>query len=148
MVWACHSGESGSDLGLPEPDFLSGVAERRRLELIPEELCRQYTLSIQEALLSELHVNLEDFRYQQRGSFFSSLQLERQSANAARGLLQAEAQHGSDAGRRRAVPVRLGAQKGAVDFGEGMLLRRARPLQDRGYSVSAHVTAETSTYLV
>lgn len=36
--------------------------EKRRLELIPEELCKQYTQVLQDTLLPDLHKNLEDFR--------------------------------------------------------------------------------------
>ena len=38
------------------------VAEKRRLELIPEDLCKQYIQALQEALLPDLHMNLDDFR--------------------------------------------------------------------------------------
>uniref|UniRef100_A0A3Q1H0S3 Rho guanine nucleotide exchange factor 12-like n=1 Tax=Acanthochromis polyacanthus TaxID=80966 RepID=A0A3Q1H0S3_9TELE len=38
------------------------VSEKRRLELIPEELCKQYTQALQDTLLPDLHKNLEDFR--------------------------------------------------------------------------------------
>uniref|UniRef100_A0A3P9KGV8 Rho guanine nucleotide exchange factor 12-like n=1 Tax=Oryzias latipes TaxID=8090 RepID=A0A3P9KGV8_ORYLA len=54
--------DRSANLKVQVPETVAAELERRRLELIPEELCRQYTLSIQEALLSELHVNLEDFR--------------------------------------------------------------------------------------
>eukprot|EP00064_Thunnus_orientalis_P000331 superscaffoldBa00000017_g331 len=36
--------------------------EKRRLELIPEDLCKQYTQLLQDTLLPDLHKNLEDFR--------------------------------------------------------------------------------------
>uniref|UniRef100_A0A3B3U9Q7 Rho guanine nucleotide exchange factor 12-like n=1 Tax=Poecilia latipinna TaxID=48699 RepID=A0A3B3U9Q7_9TELE len=38
------------------------VLEKRRLELIPEDLCKQYTQVLQDSLLSDLLKNLEDFR--------------------------------------------------------------------------------------
>lgn len=37
-------------------------AEKRRLELLPEDLCRQFTQTLQEMLLPDLHRHLEDFR--------------------------------------------------------------------------------------
>lgn len=37
-------------------------AEKRRLELLPEDLCRQFTQTLQETLLPDLHRHLEDFR--------------------------------------------------------------------------------------
>ncbi|RVE64193.1 hypothetical protein OJAV_G00143720 [Oryzias javanicus] len=54
--------DRSANLKVQVPEMVAAELEKRRLELIPEELCRQYTLTIQEALLSELHVNLEDFR--------------------------------------------------------------------------------------
>lgn len=36
--------------------------EKRRLELLPEDLCRQFTQTLQEMLLPDLHRHLEDFR--------------------------------------------------------------------------------------
>ncbi|XP_024119708.1 rho guanine nucleotide exchange factor 12 isoform X1 [Oryzias melastigma] len=54
--------DRSANLKVQVPETVAAELEKRRLELIPEELCRQYTLTIQEALLSDLHVNLEDFR--------------------------------------------------------------------------------------
>uniref|UniRef100_A0A3Q4BI26 Rho guanine nucleotide exchange factor (GEF) 12b n=1 Tax=Mola mola TaxID=94237 RepID=A0A3Q4BI26_MOLML len=43
-------------------DCLCLCTEKRRLELLPEELCKQYTQALQDTLLPDLHRNLEDFR--------------------------------------------------------------------------------------
>ncbi|XP_068457060.1 rho guanine nucleotide exchange factor 12-like [Clinocottus analis] len=51
-----------ANLKVPVPDAVSAELEKRRLELIPEELCRHYTQTLQDALLPDLHRNLEDFR--------------------------------------------------------------------------------------
>ncbi|XP_069002013.1 rho guanine nucleotide exchange factor 12 isoform X3 [Embiotoca jacksoni] len=52
-----------ANLKVPVPEALAAELEKRRLELIPEELCKQYTQALQEALLPDLHKNLEDFRH-------------------------------------------------------------------------------------
>nr|XP_015817390.2 rho guanine nucleotide exchange factor 12 isoform X2 [Nothobranchius furzeri] len=49
-------------LKVPVPDMVTAELEKRRLELIPENLCKQFTHKLQESLSSELHKNLEDFR--------------------------------------------------------------------------------------
>ncbi|XP_070699506.1 rho guanine nucleotide exchange factor 12-like [Pempheris klunzingeri] len=51
-----------ANLKVPMPEAIAAELEKRRLELIPEELCKQYTQMIQDALLPDLHKNLEDFR--------------------------------------------------------------------------------------
>lgn len=51
-----------ASLKVQVPETITAELEKRRLELIPEELCRQYTQVIQDSLLSEIHKNLEDFR--------------------------------------------------------------------------------------
>ncbi|XP_015243368.1 PREDICTED: rho guanine nucleotide exchange factor 12-like [Cyprinodon variegatus] len=51
-----------SNLKVPVPESVSAELEKRRLELIPEELCKQYTQALQDSLRSDLHKNLEDFR--------------------------------------------------------------------------------------
>lgn len=51
-----------ANLKVPIPEAVSAELEKRRLELIPEELCKQYTQTLQETLLADLHKNLEDFR--------------------------------------------------------------------------------------
>ncbi|XP_029282607.1 rho guanine nucleotide exchange factor 12-like isoform X2 [Cottoperca gobio] len=51
-----------ANLKVPVPDAVAAELEKRRLELIPEELCKQYTQLLQDTLLPDLHKNLEDFR--------------------------------------------------------------------------------------
>ncbi|XP_061596288.1 rho guanine nucleotide exchange factor 12-like [Cololabis saira] len=51
-----------ANLKVPVPEAVAAELEKRRLELIPEDLCKQYIQLLQEALLSDLHMNLEDFR--------------------------------------------------------------------------------------
>ncbi|KAM6907913.1 rho guanine nucleotide exchange factor 12-like [Xenentodon cancila] len=51
-----------ANLKVPVPEAVAAELEKRRLELIPEELCKQYIQLLQEALLPDLHMNLEDFR--------------------------------------------------------------------------------------
>ncbi|KAM9332805.1 rho guanine nucleotide exchange factor 12 [Pholidichthys leucotaenia] len=51
-----------ANLKVPVPEAVAAELEKRRLELIPEELCKQYTQTLQEALLPDLHRNLEDFK--------------------------------------------------------------------------------------
>ncbi|KAM4726960.1 rho guanine nucleotide exchange factor 12 [Anableps anableps] len=51
-----------ANLKVPVPETIAAELEKRRLELIPEELCKQYTQVLQDSLLSDLLKNLEDFR--------------------------------------------------------------------------------------
>ncbi|XP_030602173.1 rho guanine nucleotide exchange factor 12 isoform X2 [Archocentrus centrarchus] len=51
-----------ANLKVPVPEPVSAELEKRRLELIPEDLCKQYTQALQDMLLPDLHKNLEDFR--------------------------------------------------------------------------------------
>nr|XP_020454230.1 rho guanine nucleotide exchange factor 12-like isoform X2 [Monopterus albus] len=51
-----------ANLKVPVPETIAAEMEKRRLELIPEELCKQYTQMLQDTLLPDLHKNLEDFR--------------------------------------------------------------------------------------
>ncbi|XP_049447196.1 rho guanine nucleotide exchange factor 12-like isoform X1 [Epinephelus fuscoguttatus] len=51
-----------ANLKVPVPEAVAAELEKRRLELIPEELCKQYTQALQDTLLPDLHKNLEDFR--------------------------------------------------------------------------------------
>ncbi|KAM3601444.1 uncharacterized protein V6R79_013030 [Siganus canaliculatus] len=51
-----------ANLKIPVPEGIAADLEKRRLELIPEELCKQYTHVLQDTLLPDLHKNLEDFR--------------------------------------------------------------------------------------
>ncbi|XP_075888067.1 rho guanine nucleotide exchange factor 12 isoform X3 [Nelusetta ayraudi] len=51
-----------ANLKVPLPELVSAELEKRRLDLIPEELCKQHTQVLQDSLLPDLHRNLEDFR--------------------------------------------------------------------------------------
>ncbi|XP_058482838.1 rho guanine nucleotide exchange factor 12 isoform X3 [Solea solea] len=51
-----------ANLKIPVPETIAAELEKRRLELIPEDLCKHYTQMLQDALLPDLHKNLEDFR--------------------------------------------------------------------------------------
>ncbi|KAI3373979.1 hypothetical protein L3Q82_022549 [Scortum barcoo] len=51
-----------ANLKVPIPETIAVELEKRRLELIPEELCKQFTQVLQDTLLPDLHRNLEDFR--------------------------------------------------------------------------------------
>ncbi|CAM4553025.1 unnamed protein product [Leuciscus chuanchicus] len=54
--------DRGANLKVAVPESISTELERRRPELIPEELHRQYIQTMQETLLPDVHRNLEDFR--------------------------------------------------------------------------------------
>ncbi|XP_041807971.1 rho guanine nucleotide exchange factor 12-like isoform X3 [Chelmon rostratus] len=54
--------DRAANLKVPLPETMAAELEKRRLELIPEELCKQYTQVLQDTLLPDLHKNLEDFR--------------------------------------------------------------------------------------
>ncbi|KAM8742308.1 rho guanine nucleotide exchange factor 12 isoform 2-T2 [Acanthopagrus schlegelii] len=54
--------DRSANLKVPLPETIAAELEKRRLELIPEELCKQYTQLLQDTLLPDLHRNLEDFR--------------------------------------------------------------------------------------
>ncbi|KAM7397600.1 hypothetical protein PAMA_005756 [Pampus argenteus] len=54
--------DRAANLKVPVPETIAAEMEKRRLDLIPEELCKQYTQLIQDTLLPDLHKNLEDFR--------------------------------------------------------------------------------------
>uniref|UniRef100_A0A665U9A7 Rho guanine nucleotide exchange factor (GEF) 12b n=1 Tax=Echeneis naucrates TaxID=173247 RepID=A0A665U9A7_ECHNA len=51
-----------ANLKVSVPETIGAELEKRRLELIPEDLCKQYTQLLQDTLLPDLHKNLEDFR--------------------------------------------------------------------------------------
>uniref|UniRef100_UPI0037E7B79D rho guanine nucleotide exchange factor 12 isoform X2 n=1 Tax=Semicossyphus pulcher TaxID=241346 RepID=UPI0037E7B79D len=51
-----------ANLKVPVPEAIAAEMEKRRLELIPEDVCKHYTQVLQDALLPDLHKNLEDFR--------------------------------------------------------------------------------------
>uniref|UniRef100_A0A8C1AZ02 Rho guanine nucleotide exchange factor (GEF) 12a n=1 Tax=Cyprinus carpio carpio TaxID=630221 RepID=A0A8C1AZ02_CYPCA len=54
--------DRGANLKVAVPETISSELERRRPELIPEELHRQYIQTMQETLLPDVQRNLEDFR--------------------------------------------------------------------------------------
>ncbi|XP_076146442.1 rho guanine nucleotide exchange factor 12 isoform X3 [Alosa pseudoharengus] len=54
--------DRGANLKVPVPESISSELERRRPELIPEELHRQYIQQMQEKLLPDVQRHLEDFR--------------------------------------------------------------------------------------
>lgn len=53
-------------------DILCLCTEKRRLELIPEELCKQFTQVLQDTLLPDLHKNLEDFRQDSHNCIYNN----------------------------------------------------------------------------
>ncbi|KAL1260742.1 hypothetical protein QQF64_008569, partial [Cirrhinus molitorella] len=53
--------DRGANLKVAVPESISSELERRRPELIPEELHRQYIQTMQETLLPDVQRNLEDF---------------------------------------------------------------------------------------
>ncbi|XP_059575648.1 rho guanine nucleotide exchange factor 12 isoform X1 [Alligator mississippiensis] len=54
--------DRAANLKVPVPDEVSVDLEKRRPELIPEELHRHYILTMQDKVLPEVQRNLEDFR--------------------------------------------------------------------------------------
>ncbi|XP_051534790.1 rho guanine nucleotide exchange factor 12 isoform X2 [Myxocyprinus asiaticus] len=54
--------DRGANLKVAVPESISSELERRRPELIPEELHRQYIQTMQELLLPDVQRHLEDFR--------------------------------------------------------------------------------------
>ncbi|XP_060743834.1 rho guanine nucleotide exchange factor 12 isoform X2 [Tachysurus vachellii] len=54
--------DRGANLKVTVPESISSELERRRPELIPEELHRQYVQTMQDTLLPEVNKILEDFR--------------------------------------------------------------------------------------
>ncbi|KAM9846903.1 rho guanine nucleotide exchange factor 12 [Aulostomus maculatus] len=55
--------DRAANLKIPVPDAVTAELDKRRLELLPEDLCKQYTQVLQDSLLPDLHKNLEDFRH-------------------------------------------------------------------------------------
>ncbi|XP_059913038.1 rho guanine nucleotide exchange factor 12-like isoform X2 [Gadus macrocephalus] len=78
-----------ANLKVHVPESVSVELDRRRLELIPDELCKQYTQLLQEALLPDIHKNLEDFRQKRSMGLtladaeLSRLELERERGHPA-----------------------------------------------------------------
>uniref|UniRef100_A0A8C8GLP9 Rho guanine nucleotide exchange factor 12 n=1 Tax=Oncorhynchus tshawytscha TaxID=74940 RepID=A0A8C8GLP9_ONCTS len=54
--------DRGANLKVAVPESLSSDLDRRRTELIPEELNRQYVQMVQDTQLPDIQRNLEDFR--------------------------------------------------------------------------------------
>ncbi|KAM8852981.1 rho guanine nucleotide exchange factor 12 isoform 1-T1 [Synchiropus picturatus] len=54
--------DRGANLKVPVPESISADLDRRRTELIPEEINRQHVQTLQESLLPDIQKNLEDFR--------------------------------------------------------------------------------------
>ncbi|KAM4566132.1 rho guanine nucleotide exchange factor 12 isoform 1-T1 [Odontesthes bonariensis] len=54
--------DRGANLKVPVPESVSADLDRRRTELIPEEIHRQHVQTLQDSLLFEIQKNLEDFR--------------------------------------------------------------------------------------
>ncbi|TNN37270.1 Rho guanine nucleotide exchange factor 12 [Liparis tanakae] len=54
--------DRGANLKVAVPDSISTDLDRRRTELIPEEINRQHVQTLQDSLLPDLQKNLEDFR--------------------------------------------------------------------------------------
>ncbi|XP_060929531.1 rho guanine nucleotide exchange factor 12 [Limanda limanda] len=54
--------DRGANLKVAVPESISSDLDRRRTELIPEEINRQHVQSLQDSLLPDIQKNLEDFR--------------------------------------------------------------------------------------
>uniref|UniRef100_A0A7N6AZC5 Rho guanine nucleotide exchange factor (GEF) 12a n=1 Tax=Anabas testudineus TaxID=64144 RepID=A0A7N6AZC5_ANATE len=54
--------DRGANLKVAVPESISADLDRRRTELIPEEINRQHVQTLQDSLLPEIQKNLEDFR--------------------------------------------------------------------------------------
>ncbi|KAJ8267059.1 hypothetical protein GJAV_G00137840 [Gymnothorax javanicus] len=54
--------DRAANLKVPVPESIASELERRRPELIPEDLHRQYVQILQDSLLPDIQKNLEDFR--------------------------------------------------------------------------------------
>ncbi|XP_061828984.1 rho guanine nucleotide exchange factor 12 isoform X3 [Nerophis lumbriciformis] len=54
--------DRGAHLKVVVPDSISSDLDRRRTELIPEEINRQHVQTLQDSLLPDIQKNLEDFR--------------------------------------------------------------------------------------
>ncbi|XP_073719350.1 rho guanine nucleotide exchange factor 12 isoform X2 [Misgurnus anguillicaudatus] len=81
--------ERGAHLKVAVPESISSELERRRLELIPEELHRQYIQTMQETLLPDVQRNLEDFR-QKRSMGLTLAEAELARLDSVRQLLERE----------------------------------------------------------
>lgn len=54
--------DRGANLKVAVPESISSDLDRRRTELIPEEINRQHVQTLQDSLLPDIQKNLEDFR--------------------------------------------------------------------------------------
>ncbi|XP_014845659.1 PREDICTED: rho guanine nucleotide exchange factor 12 isoform X1 [Poecilia mexicana] len=54
--------DRGANLKVPVPESVSSDLDRRRTELIPEEINRQHVQTLQDSLLADVEKHLEDFR--------------------------------------------------------------------------------------
>ncbi|XP_068186712.1 rho guanine nucleotide exchange factor 12 isoform X2 [Antennarius striatus] len=54
--------DRAANLKVPLPEAITAELEKRKLDLIPDEICRQLVQILQESLLPDLKKNLEDFR--------------------------------------------------------------------------------------
>ncbi|KAG7221057.1 hypothetical protein INR49_017686 [Caranx melampygus] len=54
--------DRGANLKVTVPESISADLDRRRTELIPEEINRQHVQTLQDSLLPDIQKNLEDFR--------------------------------------------------------------------------------------
>ncbi|XP_008423880.1 rho guanine nucleotide exchange factor 12 isoform X5 [Poecilia reticulata] len=54
--------DRGANLKVPVPESVSSDLDRRRTELIPEEINRQHVQTLQDSLLADFEKHLEDFR--------------------------------------------------------------------------------------
>ncbi|XP_067347892.1 rho guanine nucleotide exchange factor 12 isoform X2 [Channa argus] len=88
--------ERTANLKVPVPETISAELDKRRLELIPEEICKQYVQVLQDSLLPDLHKNLEDFRQKRSMGLtlaedeLSKLETERQKDQQEKECLCAE----------------------------------------------------------
>ncbi|XP_043976514.1 rho guanine nucleotide exchange factor 12 isoform X2 [Gambusia affinis] len=54
--------DRGANLKVPVPESVSSDLDRRRTELIPEEINKQHVQTLQDSLLADVEKHLEDFR--------------------------------------------------------------------------------------
>ncbi|XP_051903574.1 rho guanine nucleotide exchange factor 12-like [Hippocampus zosterae] len=82
-----------ANLKVSVPDAVAAELDKRRLELIPEEVCKQCTQTLQDSLMPDLHKNLEDFRHKRSmGLTLAEDELSRLDADAGEDPLAWERQ--------------------------------------------------------
>lgn len=54
--------DRAANLKVPVPETVAAELEKRRVELLPDDMCKQFTQVVQDSLLSDLQRLLEDFR--------------------------------------------------------------------------------------